>query len=139
MKVPEPVEDWIRHFDKLSDRIIWVFETFYYFCILVFLDKYKSGNHIINRSLLWEYDIDNFDWYNSKTIVVQRVIELGMPEDYYAAFDLYGGIDGFREIIKTIPYLNDIDINFVCIFFNLKREELRCCTKKQLNQKHWNF
>lgn len=106
---------------------------------MVFLDKYKSGNHIINRSLLWEYDIDNFDWDNSKTIVVQRVIELGMPEDYYAAFDLYGGIDGFREIIKTIPYLNDIDINFVCIFFNLKREELRCCTKKQLNPKHWNF
>ena len=116
-----------------------VFATFCYFCIMVFLDKYISGNHSINRSLLWEYDIDNFDWHNSKSLVVQRIIELGTPEDYYAAFDLYGGIEGFREIIKTVPYLNNIDINFVCIFFNLKREELRCCTKRQLNQKRWNF
>lgn len=73
-----------------------------------------------------------FDWQKSKTIVVQRVVELGAPEDFYAAFDLYGGIDGFREIIKKIPNLSDIDINFVCIIFKLKREELRCCTKRQL-------
>lgn len=106
---------------------------------MVLLDKYKSGGHSINRSLLWEYDIERFDWQKSSTIVVQRVIERGSPEDFYAAFDLYGGIDGFREIIKTIPYLNDIDINFVCLIFNLKREELRCCTKRRLNQRPWNF
>ena len=76
--------------------------------------------------------MNNFDWQSSKTIVAQRVIELGTPEDFYAAFDLYGGIEGFREIIKTIPHLSDIDINFVCVIFNLKREELRCCTKRQL-------
>lgn len=106
---------------------------------MVILDKYKPGSHSINYSLLWEYDIDNFDWHNSKSLVVQRVIELGEPEDYYAAFDLYDGIEGFREIIKTLPYLSDIDINFVCLFFNLKREELRCCTRRQSSQKHWNF
>ena len=39
----------------------------------------------------------------------------------------------------ALPYLNDIDINFVCVFFNLKREELRCCTRRQSIQKHWNF
>lgn len=101
---------------------------------MVLLNKYKSGGHKINHSLLWEYDMNNFDLQSSKTIVAQRVIELGTPEDFYAAFDLYGGIDGFREIIKTIPHLSDIDINFVCVIFNLKREELRCCTKRQLNQ-----
>lgn len=106
---------------------------------MVLLDDYKSGGHNINRALLWEYDVDNFDWQNSKVIVVQRVIEMGEPEDFYAAFDLYGGVDGFREIIKTLPYLNDIDINFVCVFFNLKREDLRCCTRRQSIQKHWNF
>lgn len=103
---------------------------------MVILDKYKSGNHYINRSLLWEYNIDNFDWQKSKSLVVQRVIELGEPEDFYAAFDLYNGIEGFREIIKTLPYLSDIDINFVCVFFNLKKEELRCCTRKRSSQRH---
>lgn len=106
---------------------------------MVLLDEYKSGGHNINRALLWEYDVDNFDWQNSKSLVVQRVIELGDMEDFYAAFDLYGGIEAFREIIKTVPYLNDIDINFVCVIFNLKKDELRCCTKRPLIQRHWNF
>ena len=52
---------------------------------MVLLDEYKSGGHNINRALLWEYDVDNFDWQNSKAIVVQRVIEMGEPEDFSAS------------------------------------------------------
>ena len=70
----------------------------------------------------------------SKTIVVQRVVELGWPEDFYGAFDLYGGYEGFREIIKTIPHLSDIDINFLCHYFNLQKEELLCYTRKLSRQ-----
>lgn len=106
---------------------------------MVILDNYKSGVHSLNPALLWEYDLQNFDWQAGRTIVAQRVIELGSPEDYYAAFDMYGGIEGFREILKTIPYLSPIDTNFVCFTFNLKKEELRCCTHRQSSPRHWNF
>lgn len=105
---------------------------------MVILDSYKKGERKINSALLWEYDMNLFDWQKSKIIVVQRVVEMGKPEDFYAAFDIYGGIDGFREIIKTVPYLNSVDINFVCILFNLKREELKCYTKKQSRPQLWN-
>lgn len=105
---------------------------------MVILDKYVPGGHKLNPSLLWEYDLNNFDWDKSKRIVVQRVIELGFPEDYYAAFDKYDGIQGFREIIKTVPYLNPIDTHFVCHYFNLNKEELKCYTKKQSKQALWN-
>lgn len=92
----------------------------------------------MNPSLLWEYDLNQFDWQKGRNIVVQRVIEMGEPEDFFAAFDLYGGIAGFREIIKSVPYLSAIDIHFACAFFNLKREELRCYTKKQSSLGPWN-
>ncbi len=105
---------------------------------MVILDKYIPGGHKLNTSLLWEYDINTFDWEKTKVVVVQRVIELGCPEDFYAAFDMYGGIMGFREIVKRVPYLSPIDVNFVCNIFNLDREELLCCTRKQLKDGHWS-
>ncbi|MBQ3610001.1 MAG: hypothetical protein IJA03_08185 [Bacteroidaceae bacterium] len=105
---------------------------------MVILDAYHSGNRLPNNALLWEYDMETFDWQRSKTLVVQRVVEMGEPEDFFAAFDLYGGIEGFREAVKSVPYLNDLDMHFVCTIFNLKKEELRCYTKKQSNPGHWN-
>ena len=59
-----------------------------------------------------------------------EVIERGWLKDFYAAFNLYGGISGFREIIKEVPSLSPRDMNFVCVIFNLKKEELRCYTRK---------
>ena len=74
----------------------------------------------------------------SRKIVVQRVIERGWLKDFYAAFNLYGGIEGFREIIKELPSLSPRDMNFVCIVFNLEKEELKCYTRKLSREKHLN-
>ena len=106
---------------------------------MVLLDTYHIGNRKPNSALFWEYDMNDFDWQKSKTIVVQRVVEMGEPEDFFAAFDLYGGIDGFKAILRVVPYLNNLDMHFVCTLFNLKKEELRCYTKRQLNPEHWNY
>lgn len=105
---------------------------------MVIFDRYIPGGHQVNPALLWEYDLATFDWQRSKQVVAQRVVELGEPEDFYAAFDLYGGMEEFREVLKSVPYFNPLDMHFVCTFFNLKKEELRCCTKKPSNPAHWN-
>ena len=59
-------------------------------------------------------------------------------KDFYAAFKLYGGIEGFREIIKEVPSLSPRDMNFVCVVFNLKKEELKCYTRKLLRDRLLN-
>ena len=79
-----------------------------------------------------------FDWWKSRKIVVQRIIERGWLKDFYAAFKLYGGIEGFREIIKEVPSLSPRDMNFVCVVFNLKKEELKCYTRKLLRDRLLN-
>ena len=101
---------------------------------MTIFDTYKdyAGRVSISPSLLWEYDLSNFDWWKSRKIVVQRIIERGWLSDFYAAFNMYGGVEGFREIIKEIPSLSGRDLNFVCNAFNLNKEELRCYTRKQL-------
>ena len=96
----------------------------------IFDDYKKYGACSVSPSLLWEYDLSDFDWWKSRKIVVQRILERGWLEDYYTGFNLYGGIEGFREIIKEIPFLSPRDMNFACIVLDLKKEDLKCYTRK---------
>ncbi len=89
--------------------------------------KYK-GKCSISPSLLWDYDLSTFDWWKSRKVVVQRVIERGWLTDFYAALNMYGGMDGMRDIIREVPYLSERDMNFVCVAFNIKMEEVSCYT-----------
>ena len=104
----------------------------------IFDDYKKYGACSVFPSLLWEYDLSDFDWWKSRTIVVQRIQERGWLEDYYAGFNLYGGIEGFREIIKEVPFLSPRDMNFACIVFDLKKEDLKCYTRKLLREQLLN-
>ena len=54
---------------------------------------------------------------------MQRVIERGWINDFYAAIRIYGGISSVKEIIKEIPSLTDKDMTFVCSVFDLFEEK----------------
>lgn len=89
---------------------------------MIIFDRYEQnkGKHRISPALLWEYDLQRFDWHRSRRLVVQRVVERGRVEDYFAAFDLYGGIEDFRGILREVATLPERDMNFVCKVFDLK-------------------
>jgi len=104
----------------------------------MFFDNYKQHPEAqIRASLLWEYELNGFDWNAMRNIVFQRVVERGRMDDFYAVLNIYG-INEFKKGIKNIPYLNVKDIAFVCSVFGLKKRELKCYTQKRLHQKHWN-
>lgn len=95
----------------------------------------KSKEAKLSTALLWDYDLPDFDWEGMKVMVVQRIIERGWFEDFYAGFRIYGGIENFRSIIKQIPILTPKEISFVCMVFDLKKQDLKCYTFKQLRAK----
>ena len=104
----------------------------------MYFDNYKEHNGAkLDSSLFWEYDLSKFDFELMRDIVVQRVVERGMPEDWYAALNLYGK-QGFREAVQSLPYLNDKDMNFVSILFEIPLSEMKCYKRKQSRQLHWN-
>ena len=91
----------------------------------------------IPKRLLWDMDLENFDLQKNRKIVVQRVIEDGLPDDYSLIFSLYGGIQGVREILKQIHHFRyPHDVSFICIAFDLKKEELECYKRQQLRAQH---
>ena len=91
----------------------------------------------VRPSLWWEYDLSNFDWQQMRNEVVQRVLERGRMDDFYAILNLYGE-EGVKAALREIPYMNDKDMNFACIAFDLRKEDLRCYIRKQLMPLHWN-
>jgi len=97
----------------------------------------KQPHYNINPSILWEYDTksNDWDWDYMKTTVVQRVLQYGRKEDYYAMFQLYGGFSNVKEIVKNVPYLSNKDLNWACFLFNLDKKDIICYTKKSSRQK----
>lgn len=97
---------------------------------MFFNENTKYNNAKIDKRLLWEFNVDDdFEWQNMKHLVVQRVIEQGKKEDFYALFNLYGGIEGVKNIIKELDFLSKKDMNFVSIIFNIRKESLKCYSK----------
>jgi hypothetical protein len=104
----------------------------------MFFEKYKLyPDAKIRKSLLWEYETDKIDWHQMRNVIVQRVIERGRMNDFYAILNIYE-LEGVIETIKEIPFLNKKDLVFVCTVFEIKKEELKCYTRKQLKDQHWN-
>jgi hypothetical protein len=103
---------------------------------MFFSDYKKHVGATINPSLLWEYNIDKVDYSKMKNVIVGRVIERGWPDDWYAILNLYG-VEGVKKTITELPHLNDKDMNFVSHVFNLPLTALKCYTKKQSVQGHW--
>lgn len=104
----------------------------------MFFDNYQQHTDSqIRPSLFWEYDLSRFNWEEMRTLVVQRVVERGRMDDFYAMLNMYG-LEGVIESIKDIPTLNAKDMSFVCAVFGLKKEDLKCYTRKQSRLQHWN-
>ena len=106
-------------------------------CYNYFSDFKEHQDASIDTSLLWEYNLSEFDFISMRNIVVQRVIERGWPDDWYAMLNLYGE-EGVISAIKAITYLNDKDMHFVSKTFQIPLSEMKCYERKLLNQAHWS-
>jgi hypothetical protein len=103
----------------------------------------KEKKHLlynIPKRLLWDMDMQRFDWQKGRALVAERVAERGNLEDFYAMFSLYGGVKEVREIYKNeVNSLNNRALAFICIAFNLKKEEMKCYTRQRSKTIPWNY
>lgn len=104
---------------------------------MYFEDYKKYPEAQVNPSLLWEYDLSSFDFKQMRKTVVQRVVERGWPQDWYAILNLYGQ-EGVKDAIKQLPYLSAKDMNFVTHIFQIPLSQLKCYERKQSHPGHWN-
>lgn len=57
----------------------------------ILLRDYKEHNDSkLNKVLLWDYNLDLFDYKQNKELVIRRVIERGSMDDWYWLLNYYG-------------------------------------------------
>jgi len=105
---------------------------------MLFSDYKNHKNAVINPKLLWEYDLNGFDYIGMRNLVVQRVVERGWPDDYFAILNLYGE-DGVKDAIRQISSLNKKDMNFVSKVFSIPLTELKCYSRQLSKNPHWSY
>ena len=103
-----------------------------------YLNSYINSNTKpeLNPSLLWDFGEKEFSFQENKKIIIQRVVEYGTLEDWSFIIKQYGEAEVVRNI-KELSGLSKLNVNFICKVFNLKPHELKCCTKPQWRNQHW--
>lgn len=65
----------------------------------------KARPKIINPALLWEYDLDTFNYEKSYKIVIERVLERGNLDEWREMVSLYTT----KQILETIEWSAQLD------------------------------
>ena len=65
----------------------------------------KTRPHIINTALLWEYDLDTFNYEKSYKIVIERVLQPGNLEEWRNMVNFYTK----EQILETITWSAQLD------------------------------
>ena len=65
----------------------------------------KERPHIINTALLWEYDLDTFNYDKSFKIVIERVLQMGNLEEWRNMVNYYSK----EQILETIEWSAQLD------------------------------
>ena len=71
----------------------------------------------ISRHLLWEFNLQTFDFEKSKSIVIERVVERGSLQDWRAIYKAYGA-DVILEVVRSSKQLSKKDKGFTSIFIS---------------------
>jgi hypothetical protein len=75
----------------------------------------KKRPHIINPALLWEYDLETFNYEKSYKIVIERVLQLGNLEEWRNMVNYYSR-DQILETIEWSAQLDKRDKDFSTFF-----------------------
>ncbi len=69
----------------------------------------------IRKHLLWEYELESFDFSRLATVVIERVIERGNPYEWQEIVNFYG-IEKILEIAEKSSRLNPKHKNFTRLY-----------------------
>jgi len=89
------------------------------------------------RELFWDIDFANLNLEKHKRLIIERVITLGNLEEFRQLLVIYK-TEIIRQTIMELGYLDPKTMNFVISYFEIDKNQLRCYTKKQSTQQHWN-
>ncbi|MDD4225850.1 MAG: hypothetical protein WCY58_06605 [Mariniphaga sp.] len=92
----------------------------------------------LNKAYFWDVDPLLLDEFNSKRIIIERVMNFGNLLEIKLVLKHYGK----EEVTKTVCNLNYIDpktLNFLSLLLNVPINEFKCYIRKQSTSQPWSY
>ncbi len=91
-----------------------------------------------SKHLFWDVNRDNMTLEKSKKLIVQRVLEYGLLDDWILLKNTYG-IESIAETAVTLRSLEPRALAFISNLSGIPIEKFRCYEFRLLNKIHWDF
>ncbi len=102
------------------------------------MEEFIKNTKTIKKELFWDVDPQNIDLIKHQSFILQRVLNYGTLDNLQELISVYG-IKKIKSAVCQLKNLSNKSLNFVSFFFSIPKEQLKCYTKKQLSQTHWNY
>jgi hypothetical protein len=90
--------------------------------------KIKLSN--LSPHLFWDVDISKLDFYNNKKLIIKRVLNYGLIDDWNIIYKIYG----IADIAKIAVSIKDLDIksiSFVSLLSGVPKRQFVCYNIQQ--------
>lgn len=101
-------------------------------------DKNNFNISKLSDHIFWDVDKDTLDAQKNKRLIIQRVLDYGLLNDWNMIKNYYG----VNEIAQTATTLRELDprsLSFISQISKIAPENFLCYTTIRSQPKHWNF
>lgn len=98
----------------------------------------KQVKPIFNKTLFWDIDFEQIDYQKYVRFIIEHVLTRGNWNDWKELKNYYG-LQKIKKEVVQIRYLDKITLNFCHTFFNLQKEQFRCCNIEPSIRQLWNY
>jgi hypothetical protein len=93
------------------------------------MDNYTISD--LSTHLFWDVDVSLLNFEKSKDIIIQKVLEYGIMEDWRIINKVYG-----KEVIKDtalhLRNLDEVTLSFLCNIYQINKQNFKCFSHKTL-------
>jgi len=101
------------------------------------ISKQEAPKPDLPKRLFWDTKYETIDWEKAYLSIIARVIERGNAVEWEELIRFYGKPRVENALTNEITFLPDYAVEDVCLYFNLKKEQLVCYIRKQSRKGHW--
>jgi hypothetical protein len=92
----------------------------------------------LSSHLFWDVDKKALRPDQHKKLIIQRVLEYGLWEDWKAIYSYYGK-NTIHDIVGKLRDIDEKSAAFVALVTNTRMEDYKCFTTIQSKDRLWNY
>ncbi len=92
----------------------------------------------LSPHLFWDVDKESIQWEKDKRLIVARVLDYGMINDWEILKDSFNKND-LKNIATKLPYLTPKALTFISVYLNVSLNNFKCYKNRLSNQEHWIY